>query len=412
MTVEIPPIISVDDHVVEPRDLWQRWLPVKHREAGPRVLRSAYAGDAYHDHTGTHSSLQLATDGPVTDFWIYEDLCKPIPLPLCAAGMSAEEIKPAPISYDEMRPGCWSLKARLEDMTLNHIERSLCFPTFPRFCGQTFLEAKDKELALACVKAFNDWMVEEWCGDSGGRLIPLQLIPLWDVGLAVAEVRRNAARGVRAMAFTELPHALGLPSIHDRDGYWETLWAECSDAGTVVCIHVGSSSTIMTTSPDATVAVRTSLSSINSQLAMIDWLLSGVLPRHPHIKVAFSESQLGWMPYTFERVDNIWRDGYALMELDPALVEKPSSYVKGRVYGCFFEDNFGLESRDKIGVDQITFESDYPHQDTTWPNTRAYAEYAMASLSPEEVWKICRGNAIEMLKLPAELPAMTVAAGG
>ena len=119
----------------------------------------------------------------------------------------------SPITYDEMRPGCYEPKARLEDMDINWVEASLSFPTFPRFCGQTFLEAKDRELAEACVYAYNDWMVEEWCGDSGGRLIPLTLIPLWDADLAAAEVRRNAARGVRAVCFSEIPPHLG-PAEH------------------------------------------------------------------------------------------------------------------------------------------------------------------------------------------------------
>ena len=96
------------------------------------------------------------------------------------------------VTYEDMRPGSYEVKPRLDDMDANHIEAALCFPTFPRFCGQTFTEAEDKELGLLCVKAYNDWMVEEWCGDSGGRLIPLCLIPLWDVELAAAEVRRNA----------------------------------------------------------------------------------------------------------------------------------------------------------------------------------------------------------------------------
>ncbi len=98
-------------------------------------------------------------------------------------------------------------------MDINWVEASLSFPTFPRFCGQTFLEAKDRELAAACVYAYNDWMVEEWCGDSGGRLIPLMLVPLWDAGLAAAEVRRNAARGVHAVCFSEIPPHLG-PAEH------------------------------------------------------------------------------------------------------------------------------------------------------------------------------------------------------
>ena len=97
--------------------------------------------------------------------------------------------------YEEMRPGCYQQRPRLDDMDLNWVEASLCFPTFPRFCGQTFLEADDKDLALLCVQAYNDWMVEEWCAGSGGRLVPLCLIPLWDAG---ARRRRGAAqRGAR-----------------------------------------------------------------------------------------------------------------------------------------------------------------------------------------------------------------------
>ena len=86
------------------------------------------------------------------------------------------------------------------------------------------------------------------------------------------------------------------------------------------------------------------------------------------------------------------------------MTEPPSSYVKGRVFGCFFADDFGLESRHHIGIDQITFESDYPHQDTTWPNTKGYAKHAMKDLPQEEVDKIVRGNAIRMLELPETLP--------
>jgi predicted TIM-barrel fold metal-dependent hydrolase len=103
-------------------------------------------------------------------------------------------------------------------MDVNHVQSALCFPTFPRFCGQTFTEAKDRELGLLSVRAYNDWMVEEWCGPAArGRLIPLTLIPLWDAELAAQEVRRNASRGVRAVAFSEIPPHLGLPSVHTDD---------------------------------------------------------------------------------------------------------------------------------------------------------------------------------------------------
>ncbi|HVX23169.1 MAG TPA: amidohydrolase family protein [Acidimicrobiales bacterium] len=290
-------------------------------------------------------------------------------------------------------------------MDENHVERSLCFPSFPRFCGQVFLEAEDRALALACVEAYNNWMVEEWCGDSGGRLIPLCLVPLWDADLAAAEVRRNAARGVRAVAFTELPAHLGLPTLHDHQNYWDPFLQACDDTGTVICMHIGSSSKLMTTSTDAPMGVRYALTTVNSQMSLTDWLLSGVLARYPNLRLAYSESQIGWMPYLLERIDRLWTDGHATYEMNPAITAPPSTYFRHRVYGCFFEDDFGLHNLDAIGVDQVTFESDYPHQDSTWPRTRQYAESAMVGLDPDQIRKIVRDNAIALFGLPPTIGA-------
>jgi predicted TIM-barrel fold metal-dependent hydrolase len=228
--------------------------------------------------------------------------------------------------------------------------------------------------------------------------------PLWDAELAAAEVRRNAARGCRAVAFSELPNKLKLPSIHDRDRYWDPFFAACSETGTVICMHIGSASSFLTTSRDAPQGVSIALTTVNSQMEMADWLMSGALARFPGIKLAFSESQIGWMPFLFDRCDTIWRKSNAA-EIDPSITEPPSSYVKGRVYGCFFEDDFGLRVRDEIGIDQITFERDYPHRDSTWPNTKAHAQKAMADLSAEEIHKVVRGSALVLLQLPETVPA-------
>ena len=151
------------------------------------------------------------------------------------------------MTYDDMRPGCYDRDARIKEFEENWVDGSLPFPTFPRFCGQTFYEANDKELALACVEAYNDWMVEEWCG--AGINIPLCIMPLWDPDLAAKEITRNANRGVHAVCFSELPTYLGLPSIHS--GYWDPMFQACNDTDTVVCMHVGSSSTNPMGSPDA-----------------------------------------------------------------------------------------------------------------------------------------------------------------
>ena len=213
-TTPLPKIISVDDHIVEPPHLWDTWLPARYRDRGPKAERRGI-GDMEHIGGGTYRQT-FDPDGPKADCWVYEDLVYINKRHVAAVGFDRDDMTMSPITYDEMRPGCYDPKARVADNEANWVEASLCFPTFPRFCGQTFLEAKDKELAEACVIAYNDFMVEEWCGDSGGRLLPLCLIPLWDAEKAAAEVRRNAARGVRAVCFSEIPPHLGLPSIHSR----------------------------------------------------------------------------------------------------------------------------------------------------------------------------------------------------
>jgi predicted TIM-barrel fold metal-dependent hydrolase len=313
----------------------------------------------------------------------------------------------SPITYDEMRPGCYDPKARVEDMELNHVEASLSFPTFPRFCGQTFTEAKDREVAEACVYAYNDWMVEEWCGDSGGRLIPLTIIPLWDAELAAAEVRRNATRGCRAVCFSEIPPHLGLPSIHS--GYWDPFFTACEETGTVVCMHIGSSSKMPATSADAPAAVAASLSFNNAMASLSDFLFSGVLVRFPKLKLAYSEGQIGWLPYVLERVDDVWREHRAWGGVRDIVPEPPSTYFRRQVYGCFFRDKHGCDSLDVIGVDNVTFETDYPHTDSTWPETKQVAEKLMAGLDDDVVYKIVRGNAIRMLELDLDRGANTPA---
>ena len=200
----IPKIISVDDHVVEPAHVWERWLPAKYRDRGPRVERRGVASIEF-EGAGAYRQ-EFDDDSPhKADTWVYEDLVYIHKRHVAAAGYPRDEMTMTPITYDDMRPGCYDPKARLDDMDVNWVEASACYPTFPRFCGQTFAEGKDKDLGMACVVAYNDWMVEEWCGDSGGRLIPICLIPLWSVEAAAVEVRRNAARGVRAVAFSEIP---------------------------------------------------------------------------------------------------------------------------------------------------------------------------------------------------------------
>lgn len=393
---ELPKIISVDDHVVEPAHLWEYWLPQKFKADAPRIERRGI-GEIKHIGGGSYQQT-FDPDGPQADVWVFGDLTYIHKRHVAAVGYSREEMTMTPMTYEEMRPGCYDPKARVKDMLDNHVDGSLCFPTFPRFCGQTFAESsKTPELGLACVEAYNDFMVEEWCGDSGGVLIPLIIVPLWDADLAAAEVRRNAARGVHAVTFSEIPPHLGLPSIHS--GYWDPFFQACEETQTTINMHIGSSSRMPSTSADAPDAVNATLSFNNAMNSLSDWLFSGKFVQFPNLKVAYSEGQIGWLPYILERADTVWEEHRAWLHTKDLLPEPPSHYYRQNVFGCFFRDYFGVKSRYDIGIDTITFETDYPHTDSTWPHTKKVAEEHLQGLSDEEKYKILRGNAIRMLSL-------------
>ena len=394
---DIPRIISVDDHVVEPPDLWTSRLPAKYQDRCPRVERDS----AVFNFEGGEFTYQKGVPGGAEcDWWLYDDLVYPFPKLSAASGFETLDVEP--VTFDQIRPGGWKQADRLADMTANHVDASLCFPNvLPRFCGQTFLEREDKELALLCVQAYNNWMIDEWCaGDARGRLIPLTLIPLWDPAAAALEVHRCADKGSFAVAFSENPYHLGLPSIHDKDRFWDPFLTACQETDTVVCMHIGSSSKMPTTSPDAPFSVSSTITFANAMGSMCDYILSGVFVRFPRLRVSYAEGQVGWMPYIIERMDKIWAErGDASFGID--LPAPPSTYIPGHVWGCIFDDEIGLKNRDVIGMDQICFEVDFPHADSTFPHTLEVATRICdaAGLADEEVYKLMRGNAIECFGL-------------
>ncbi len=388
-----PKIISVDDHVIEHSRVWLDRLPARYHDVGPRTITER----GTMQFVGGNFSYQPSDEGELCDWWLYEDKRVPQTRLSAAVGFDRDEVKVTGITYEEMRPGCYDPKARLEDMDANWTEAQMCFPSFPRFCGQTFMEAQDKVLADLCVKAYNDWMVEEWCGDTGGRLIPLTITHLWDADLAAAEVMRNAARGVRAVCFSEIPPYLGLASIHT--DYWEPFFRACAETGTVINMHIGSSSKMPSTSADAPAAVGSTLTFGNAMSSMTDWLFSGWLARLPTLKIAYSEGQIGWIPYILERADNVWEENRAWGGVDSVVSEPPSTYYYRQVYGCFFDDVYGLENIEKCGIDNICFETDYPHSDSTWPRSKDVGLKLMGNLPDDVIRKLVRGNAIEMLGL-------------
>ena len=404
--MELPKIISVDDHVVEPAHVWQTWLPAKHREKGPRVERKKWG--AFKLLKGAKYDMSEDPDGQWGDAWIYEDQLIYVQKKFVAIPQEATpdgdvskfdktKMTMTACTYDDMRPGCFDAKERKKDFEIAWVDGSLPFPTFPRFCGQTFMEADDRELALACVQAYNDWMVEEWCDPSIGLNIPLCIMPLWDPQLAAVEIKRNADRGVRAVCFSELPTKLDLPSVHS--GHWDPMFQVCNDTGTTVCMHVGSSSTDPFSSKDAPPGVGSMVGFNNSMASLGDYLFGGIMHRFPKLKIAYSEGQIGWLPYALERADTVWEEHNAWQHSKRLCPEPPSTYYYDRVFGCFTWDRHGVRSLDEVGENNICFETDYPHTDTTWPNTKAYCEKMLEGVTEEQAYKIVRGNAITMLEL-------------
>ncbi len=218
--------------------------------------------------------------------------------------------------------------------------------------------------------------------------------------LAAAEVRRNAARGVRAVAFSEIPPYLDLPSIHS--GYWDPFFAACDETSTIVCMHIGSGSKMPSTSIDAPGAVGSALVNTTAIYSFVDYLMSGLFVRYPNLKVMYSEGQAGWLPFMLDRVDVVWDENRAWGGVAEKVPNPPSSYVRDHVYFCVFQDKVAFENLDSIPFENITYETDYPHSDSTWPRSKELAEKHMAKLTQEQVDAIVHDNAVRLFGLTPE----------
>jgi predicted TIM-barrel fold metal-dependent hydrolase len=392
----VPPIISVDDHIVEPPGLWVDRMPARYRDAVPHVVHTRAKKVGF---DGMHPRYEFgAADGVPADVWHIGDRRVCMWRNNAAVDAPFETRTSEPMTYAEMRPACYQPADRLLDMDVAGVQASLCFPnTVVRFCGQLFLEMPDKELALALLRVYNDFVVQEWAGPSGGRLIPLTVVPLWDPELAAQEVYANAARGVRAVSFSELPTNLGLPSIHS--GHWDPFVRACDETGTVICIHIGSGSRMPNSSADAPLGVVNVACFMYCGLSMLDWLFSGLLVRFPNVRLCYAESQVGWLPYMLERADSYAWERAAWTGAREVLPEKPSFYFRRQVHTAFFDDPVGMELIEHIGAGNILFETDYPHGDSSWPHSRKVVESFAGAIGPQATERIVRGNAIELFGL-------------
>ncbi|MCV7219945.1 amidohydrolase family protein [Mycolicibacterium elephantis] len=392
-------LISVDDHILEPPNLWVDRVAAKDRDKAPH----------------------MEPDENGVDMWVYDGKRYPNSGLSAVVGKSKEEFSPEPLSYAEMRPGCYDPKARVEDMDRAGVLASLCFPTITRFCGQLFMEASDREFGFECLQHYNDWLVEEWCAAAAGRYIPLMLIPMWDPPLAAREIERMAARGVTTFAFSENPEPLGLPTIHDPDGYWEPVMAAANETGMVASMHVGSSSQLPKICSDAPFMANLTWGASRTSGTMLSWLFSGLFQRYPNLKIALSEGEMGWMPYFLERAEQVldkqryWVKrgtkfmGHAGNAADLDTLDIRETF-RNHIFGCIIEDRHAIKSIDELGEDNIMCETDYPHSDSTWPDCIEVARSTMKDLPEGIQYKLLRGNAEKLYRFtPAEPPVLASA---
>ncbi len=362
-------LVSVDDHVVEPPHIFEGRLSGKAAEAAPKMTKLESGMDA----------------------WVFNGSPLPTVGLNAVVGRVPEEYGLDPLSFDEMRKGCFDIDERIRDMNVNGVLGSMNFPSIAGFAGTLFMTLDDKKIALELLRAYNDWHVDDWCGTHPGRMIPLGITCPWDADEMAAEVRRLADKGCHAVSFSENPEKIGLPSLHSDN--WDPFWDACEEANTVVCLHIGSSSQTVITAMDAPIDTMITLQPMNIVQCAADLVWSPIFRKFPNLRIALSEGGIGWIPYFLERIDYTYQHHKAWTNQDFG-DRLPSQVFNENIITCFIDDAVGIELRHHLNLDHITWECDYPHSDSTWPDAPEIAWKFLQGLPDDEINKITHQNAM------------------
>ncbi|MBM3658238.1 MAG: amidohydrolase [Actinobacteria bacterium] len=378
-------IIDVDAHITEPHDLWTRNAPKGFEDRVPRVV---------------------AVDG--TDQWVVDG----VPI---GRAMGASVIKPDGVKHpgfdfitwgaDDIAAASYDMTARVEVMDELGLYAQILYPNTAGFGAQKFGEVEDPELRRLCATLYNDAMVEIQEA-SGGRLLPMALMPWWDVDASIAEVGRAAANGLRGVNMCTDPQHRGLPDLGERA--WDPFWAACEEHGMPVNFHIGASDTSLTwfgTSPwpsqddERKLAIGSAMMYLSNARILANLVFSGVFERFPSVQFVSVESGIGWIPFFLESLD------YQLYESAPSAVDqlsmKPSEYFRRQVHGCFWFEGYALAPViEALGRDRILFETDYPHPTCLYPDPLPRVAEAVAGLDDTTVQMIMQDNAAALYRIP------------
>ncbi len=370
------PLISVDDHMVEPPNAFEGRMPAKYAEQAPRVV----------DKNGA-------------DVWIYDGKELPNVGFNAVVGRPVDEWSFEPARFTDMRRGAWDIDHRIKDMDLSGVYASLCFPSFLAGFGGVRLQqtTKDPELALAAVRGWNQWNIEAWSGAYPDRMIPCQLPFMLDPEIGAKEIYKNAELGFKAVTFSEAPHLQGFPSMHT--DYWDPIMRACEETGTVINLHIGSSGTSPSTSDDAPPDVVGVLFFAYAIHATVDWLYSKLPVRFPDLKICMSEGGIGWVPALLDRLDHMatYHSMYGTWD---GIDLTPAEVLQRNFYFCAVEDPSSFALIDRIGADHVMMEEDYPHSDSLWPRTQAVVQDSVGGMNAEKIRKVTWENASKLYRHP------------
>lgn len=373
MNIDDMILVSIDDHVVEPPDMFDKHIPKKWADLAPRIV----------------------TDDQGVDRWVYRDK------PTGVVGLNAvvswppEEWGMDPAGYAEMRPAVYNVHERIRDMDANGVFGSMCFPTFAGFSAGHLTHVKD-EVTVGVIEAYNNWHIEDWAGAYPDRFIPLGLLPLWDPNLAVVEIRRLAEKGCHSVTMPELPHLDGLPSYHDKD-YWDPVFAALCEHDTVMNLHIGQGFRVLNLAPDAPIDNLMVLAPSISLIGAQDLLWGPAMRSHPKLKIALSEGGIGWIPFFLDRSDRHYTNQRWLRRDFGG--KMPSEVFREHVLACYVTDKTSLKLRHEIGIDNIAWECDYPHSDSLWPGAPeiVLSELAAVGADDSDINKITWENSCRFL---------------
>lgn len=373
MKMEHMVIVSVDDHISEPPDMFNKHL----------------TGD------DLASAPQFHTTANGANYWTYQGMTMTSVGLNAVVGRVPEEYGMEPQSLEQVRKGCYDPKARIDDMNVNGIAASLNFGSVGGFDGsRCFHKAPDLKLAAKHLRAYNDWHILEWCGYDRGRFIPCGLLPTWDMAATVAEIKRIAAMGCTSVSLSENPTMMGLPSIHN--DYWEPMWKALTDHNMVICLHIGSGNPPPHASDESPIEAWITTMPMSISVGAADWLQLQALQRYPNLKIILSESGIGWVPYFMERAD-FSHERHKAWTHSTFHNKKPSEVFQEHFMTCFIDDLFGLKNLADVGEDNVAYECDYPHSDALWPEVPEYLWEGLKRLTDTQIDKVTHQNALNWL---------------